>query len=338
MNEKVVHIDGREVIVSEELLHVDRVQLDESNPRIQFHLDTALTDEPPNQAALGYALTIGNDQYERLRDNVEANRGVLHPIWVVPEEGDYRVIEGNTRLQVYLDLREKYPSDPAWQRIPACVLPERCSKEQFHFIRLEAHLFGTTPWDAYEKARYLYLLSTEEDYSLERLSRLTKLSPSDIRSHIQAFRDMKEQYLKAYPEPGEHQKFSYFVEFRKNADLKRLVDAGELSLVDFCNWVGAGKFRRGEDIRRLAAVLRDPDAKQQLIDVDFEAALDQLAQKDPGARSPLFDKIEAVIEGVRGMPYSEVDEIKRGRHPRKVELLEELCRVTSGFLADLKQV
>jgi len=338
MNEKVVHIDGREVIVSEENLELDRIRLDEANPRIQFHLDTALTDEPPNQAALGYALTIGNDQYERLRDNVEANRGVFHPIWVVPEGSDYRVIEGNTRLQVYLDLRERCPSDPAWQSIAACVLPERCSREQFHFIRLEAHLFGTTPWDAYEKARYLYLLSTEEDYSLDRLSRLTKLSPSDIRSHIQAFRDMKEQYLVAYPEPGEHQKFSYFVEFRKNADLKRLVEAGDLSLVDFCNWIGAGKFRRGEDIRRLAAVLRDPDARQQLIDVDFEAAVDQLAQSSPGARSPLFDKVEAVIEGIRRMPYSEVDEIKHGRNPRKVELLEELNQVLNDFLEDLRQV
>jgi hypothetical protein len=337
VSEKIVHIDGHEVLVSEQLLELDQIRFDSANPRIQFQLDTALTDAPPTQDALGYALTVSNDQYERLRDNVEANRGVLHPIWVAPDGDGYLVIEGNTRLQVFVDLRDKYPDDPGWQRIPACVLPRKCSKEQFHFLRLEAHLFGTTPWDAYEKAKYLYLLSTEEDYSLDRLSRLTKLSPSDIRSHIQAFRDMEQQYLKAYPEPSEHLKFSYFVEFRKNADLKRLVEAHELSLVDFCDWVGTGKFRRGEDIRRLGAVLRDPAAKQQLIDSDFETALDQLALRNPGARSPLFDKVEAVIAGIREMPYSEISEIRGGRQPRKVELLQELAKAPRELLEDLQR-
>ncbi len=48
----------------------------------------------------------------------------------------------------------------------------------------------------------------------------------------------------------EELKFSYFVEFRKNKELKRLVNEGKLSLLDFCDWVGEGKFGRGEDIRK----------------------------------------------------------------------------------------
>lgn len=337
MNERVVTVEDEELKLVEDSIDLDLIDFDPTNPRIQFQIDTSLSGAAPTQQALAYALTVGNDQYEKLRDNVECNGGILNPIWIVAEGGRYVVIEGNTRLQVYLDLRDKHPHEPKWKGIPAFLLPHRCSREQINFIRLEAHLFGTTTWDAYEKARELYRLHNDEDYSVDKLSARTKLTPGDIRTHIQAFRDMKEFYLQSYPTPGEHQKFSYFVEFRKSADLKKLVEAGELSLVDFCAWVGQGKFGRGEDVRKLGVILRDPAAKRAFIDFDFEAGLDQLSQKDPGARSPLFEKIEAVISGLQEMPYAEVSEIRGGRHPRKIELLQKLSATVEILLADLRR-
>lgn len=50
-------------------------------------------------------------------------------------------------------------------------------------------------------------------------------------------------------------------------------------MLDFCDWVGEGKFGRGEDIRRLPLVLKDEQAKQELLNDNFQAALDQLEQK-----------------------------------------------------------
>lgn len=336
MGTRVVPIEGHNIEISEEAIALDQLLFDESNPRIQFQLDTALNDAPPTQESLGFALTVGNDDYERLKDNIEMNRGVLNPVWVVKDNGGYRVIEGNTRVQVLRDLRKKHPHDPVWTAIPAFVLSEACSRDQINFIRLNAHLFGTTPWDAYEKARELYRLNTEDDYSFERLSRLTKMGVSEIRTSIQAFRDMAEKYLPAFPAPGEAQKFSYFVEFRKNAELKRLVSDGKLNLLDFCNWVGEGKFRRGEDVRRLAPILKDPEARKVFEEVDFAAGLDQLAQSDPTVKSPLFDKIADVIDGLDQMPWGELDEIRRGFAPRKVDLLKDLHAKSGHFLDGLK--
>ena len=120
-----------------------------------------------------------------------------------------------------------------------------------NFIRLEKHLFGPTSWEAYEKARELYRLQVEEDYSLRRLGQLTKLAASDVKNNMETFKNMEEQYLPRYNKLAERLKFSYFVEFRKNKELRRLVKEGKSSLMDFCDWVGEGKFRRGEGIRRL---------------------------------------------------------------------------------------
>jgi len=141
------------------------------------------------------------------------------------------------------------------------------------------------------------------------------MSAFEIRNNIQAFKDMEEQYLPKYNKPIERLKFSYFVEFRKNKELKKLISEGKTSLLDFCNWVGQGKFRRGEDVRKLSLVLKDDEAKQALIDDDFQAALDQLEQKNPSAKSKLFEKIEDVIEGIDNMHWEEYDEINKGQQP-----------------------
>jgi len=332
-----INLDGIPTEIKREKIPLERLILDIENPRIQYFLDTRLNDDI-TQDKIKFALAEGNDQYEKLKEHIERNKGIYDPIWVVPYKEDkefYVVIEGNTRAFIYEELAEKYINDDTWKSIDAYILPYKVNRDRINFIRLEKHLFGPTPWAAYEKARELYRLHTEEDYSLKRLEQLTKLKASDIRNNIQAFKDMEEQYLPRFNKPSERLKFSYFVEFRKNKELKRLVKEGKLSLFDFCEWVGQGKFKRGEDIRKLAMVLKDEQAKQALIDEDFQSALDQLEQKNPAAKSKLFEKIEDVIDGLESLPFGELDEIKRGMQPAKLDSLKRLYYIMTNLLKDI---
>jgi hypothetical protein len=334
MDKIIINLDGKPTDVVRQSIPLNKIILDVQNPRIQYYLDTRLHDEV-NQDKIKFALAEGNEQYPRLKEHIERNGGIYNPIWVTPKDDYFLVIEGNTRAYIYEELSEKYVHDDRWKTIDSYTLPEKVEKHKINFIRLEAHLFGQTPWDAYEKARELYRLHTEEDYSLKRLEQLTKMSAFDIRNNIQAFKDMEEQYLTKYDSPIERLKFSYFVEFRKNKELKKLVKDGKLILVDFCEWVGQGKFGRGEDVRKLSLVLKDDEARQALIEDDFQAALDQLEQKNPSAKSKLFEKIEDVISGLENMHFSEYDEIKRGLQPAKVESLKRLYEVVSNFLKSI---
>jgi len=329
-----VNLDGVSTEIRRMRIDLKQLILDIQNPRIQYFLDTRLNDDV-TQEKIKFALAEGNDQYEKLKEHVERNGGIYDPIWVVQKEDFYTVIEGNTRAFIYEELSEKYVNDEKWRTIDACVLPYKVDRNVINFIRLEKHLFGPTPWDAYEKARELFRLNTEEDYSLKRLEQLTKLTASDIRNNIQAFTDMEDQYLRKFNKPAERMKFSYFVEFRKNKELRRLVKEGKLSLMDFCDWVGVGKFRRGEDIRRLPLVLKDDEARQALIDDNFEAALDQLEQRNPAAKSKLFEKIEEIIDRLEGLPFGELDEIKRGLQPAKIDSLKRLYNVTDNLLKNI---
>ncbi len=334
MEKLVVNLDGISTEIKRQKISLNQIILDIENPRIQYFLDTRLNDNI-TQEKIKFALAEGNDQYEKLKEHIERNKGIYDPIWVVPKDSYFLIIEGNTRAFIYEELSEKYVNDENWKHIDAYVMPHRINRNAINFIRLEKHLFGPTPWAAYEKARELYRLHAQEDYSLKRLQQLTKLSAADIRNSIQAYMDMEEQYLPKYNKPAERLKFSYFVEFRKSKYLRKLIKEGKLSLTDFCDWVGEGKFRRGEDIRRLSLVLKDEESRQALIDDNFGAALDQLEQRNPAAKSKLFEKIEEVSDGLEGLPFGELDEIKRGLQPAKINSLKRLYSVATNLLRDI---
>lgn len=331
MNNIIVHLDGIATEIKRLKIPLNKLILDIDNPRIQYYLDTRLNNKI-TQDKIKFALSEGNDQFEKLKEHIESNKGIYDPIWVVPQNDFYLVIEGNTRAFIYEELSEKYANDKNWVNIDTYVLPHKVDRKQINFIRLEKHLFGQTPWSAYEKARELYRLHEKEDYSLKRLEQLTKLRASEIQNNIQAYKDMEDQYLQKYNKPSERLKFSYFVEFRKNKELKKLVKKGELSLLDFCDWVGEGKFGRGEDIRRLPLVLKDEQAKQELLNDNFQAALDQLEQKNPAAKSKLFEKIEDVIDGLNNIQWKELEEIKSGLQPGKIDSLIRLYNALDKFL------
>jgi hypothetical protein len=334
MTTLTINLDGISTKIKRQKIELKKLALDIENPRIQYFLDTRLNDNI-TQDKIKFALAESNDQYEKLKSHIESNGGIYDPIWVVPVGKYYSVIEGNTRAFIYEELSEKYFNDEKWKSIDSYILPYKVDRNVINFIRLEKHLFGSTPWAAYEKARELYRLNTSEDYSLKRLEQLTKLSATDIKNNIQAFMDMEEQYLPKYNKPAERLKFSYFVEFRKNRELRRLVKDGKLSLMEFCDWVGDGKFRRGEDIRKLAMTLKDPQSRQALIDDNFQAALDQLEQKNPAAKSKLFEKIEDVIDGIETLPFGDLDEIKRGLQPAKIDSLKRLFNASRNLLKDI---
>ena len=163
ISEDTIRLEGGKVKVSEMLLPLTSLVLDEENPRIGFFRDSQPKDSL-TQAEVAYALKVKSpDAYSRLLQSIRDNGGLVNPIWAVPiKDKKYQIIEGNTRTRIYRELADKSPQDPVWQEIRAKVLPKDATKGQINFIRLEAHLLGQTPWDAYERARYLFYLHDKD--------------------------------------------------------------------------------------------------------------------------------------------------------------------------------
>lgn len=329
MAQTLVNLEGVSVAVENRRVALPLLKLDVQNPRIGLYKDSqpkaVLSDAEIRHAIVNR----GPDAYTKLRDSIEINHGIIHSIWIAPlQDGAHLVIEGNTRVLIYRELAEKYPADDVWKAIPAYVLPVGIRDSQINFVRLEAHLRGITPWDAYERARYLYILSEKEGYSVTRLEQLTRLRRAEIETEIRAFRDMSDIYSPKFPDDVyQSQKFSYFVEYERSNRLKQQVEKAGFGVADFCEWVGTHRLPKAENVRTLGDILGDAKATEHFLHDGYDQAIQYLALSQPDLVSPLFQRVEDLTERLKRLSFYEVEEICSGKQPGRKRLLEELAKV-----------
>ncbi len=340
MDELEIPINGKLQQISIAFIDIEKLILDELNPRISFFRDN---QPKPNlsREEIIFALTQKKPEvFRKLKDSIENNKGIISPIWVEPKgKNFFRVIEGNSRVVAYTQLSLDQPYESSWKKIMSYVLPEKIGDEELNFIRLLAHLRGTNEWDSYEKAKYLFKLWKEEGWSIKRLEKQTKMSEKEIENSIKAYEIMEEQYLpKHLDDPNETSKFSYFVEYVRNKPLQNSLHQSSLGLSDFVDWVSDDKMiPTGQDVRMLRNIIESEETRTIFLSKGFETARQLLELKKPNLVSPLYRDIEDTIEGLKNISSFELDEIISDNGGEKQRLLEELHLWASKVLRIIKK-
>ena len=262
-------------------LPIDMIELDKSNPRIANYLATH--DEKDITSEL-MALLLGttSDSCASLRQSIEANYGIIHPIVVNKRsDGTYVVIEGNTRLQIYKDFRkENKPGN--WDTI-RCLVYEDIDSEEMHKIRLQAHLVGPREWDPYSKAKYLNYLANVEHMPMTSLISFCGGSSkaSEIKNMIAAFNDMEKYYRPLCDDDTQFdiKKFHGFVELQRSSVIESLTLNG-YTKTDFSQWMIDEKFSILQDVRRIPEILKSKKATEVFLKSDTASAKKILAVEE----------------------------------------------------------
>ncbi|MFZ0699711.1 MAG: ParB/Srx family N-terminal domain-containing protein [Thermoplasmata archaeon] len=324
---ETIRLAGKDTKVERAELPLDLLNLDPENPRVGQYSDTkaAATDVPQSQEEIAYAIRAkAPEAVDKLRLAIEVNRGLVNPIWVSRLPGGrYLTIEGNTRVLAYRDLHSKFLNDQTFEHIQCKILPPGVDQEVIDFVRIEAHLRGVTPWDAYERARYLFQLY-DGGQTLSHLAAQTRLSESEMMNSITAYRTMTEHYLTKFRAPNEVLKFSYFVEYQSRRRIQESIARNGFSVDDLCDWIGTRKLPRAADIRDLPDILDTPEAREEFLATGFEGARDVLAYIKPSKVSPLYMNIGRLIEGLDTISLTEVADIKSGKGERMLGMLHQL--------------
>ncbi len=330
MRDLIIPLDGKETKIELKQIDITNLELDELNPRISFFRDNQVADSLTEDQII-FALTNKKPEaFRKLRDSIHNNKGIVYPIWIEPLRGQrgekHKVIEGNTRVVIYQQLQKEEPHEDRWKTILCNILPHEINEEQKNFIRLQSHLRGTTEWDAYEKAKYLYKLWQEDGWSINRLEKQTKMTEKQIDENIKAYRIMEEQYLPIHTDdPNEVNKFSYFVEYVKDKKLQKLMEKSSKDIKDFCNWVAdKEKIPTGQDVRRLRDIFDNEDTRNAFIDKGFDNAMQILEFKKPHLVSSFYKDIENVIEGLKEINAQELDEIINEDNSEKEKMIRDL--------------
>jgi len=335
-----IPIDGKLRMLNVEHISLDFLLTDENNPRIGLFKDNqpgnGLSDEE-----IRFAITNKSPEaYSKLKDAVHNNKGIINPIWIEPlNDGQYRVIEGNTRVLIYQDLRNLEPNEIQWKSIISYILPNGVDEDEKNFIRLQAHLRGTNDWDAYEKAKYLFKLSREDYWPISKIEKQTKLVKHEIEQNIQAYEIMQKQYLPFHPDPYEVSKFSYFVEYVKDKKLQKVMEKNSFQVNDFCEWVGdRNKIPTGQDVRRLRDILEDKNATNSFITKGYEESIAVLSYSKPDITNPFYRDIERVVEKLKGLNVYEMYEVANENEGGKLRMIKDLAKWSKTILGQIENM
>ena len=242
-----------------QMINVEDIEIDTTNPRIQKFLEMYDGDPTPEQIymALGAGSDDPKDSFEKLRNSIFTNRGIIQPIIVNQKNNGVKIcIEGNTRVAIYRDFLED-DREGDWQEILA-IVHKNASQLTIDAIRLQAHLVGPRQWDPYSKAKYLHHLRNYERMPFSAIVDYCGGRKREVTESIQAFVDMEKYYRKVVSDTEyETRRFSGFVELQKSGVKEAILEAG-FNFVDFSEWNHGGKFERQEYVRSLPKILRNP--------------------------------------------------------------------------------
>ena len=326
-----------------QLLPIAKIELDKTNPRIQFALETYGTDITAERIAL--ALIEGSDDksgatdsYNRLRNSILKHRSIVNPIVVNYLNGEYVCVEGNTRVQIYRDF-QKRDEKGDWSEIPV-LLYEDASLETTESIRLQAHVIGPRPWTPYAKARYLTRLYDEKFLTYDQIVEYCGGRKSDVDRSIKAFRMAEEVYRPILKDPIKdfrEEVFSGFVEYQKPR-VQESVLAADFEDKDFCSWLHKRKFNRLEHVRYLPQILDSKKAKEVFLKEGSRAALNYVTpekSEENLADKKLIDLLHAVTMKISRLTYEEIQNMKIN-HDEMVDTLESTQADVDWMIGELR--
>jgi len=235
----------------EEMIDNEKLNFYPENPRIYSLL--VIEDETPEQSEIEYHLT-NMEHVKTLRLSIEANGGLIDSIIV--RDGDYVVLEGNSRLAAYRMLAKRDPIK--WGKVKCRVLPSDISDEAIFILLGQYHIVGRQDWSPFEQAGYLWRRVHKNDINPTMLAKEMGLSPSKTNKMVAVYDFMKTH------DNVDPQKWSYYEEYLKSRYIKQArLDMPELDQT-IVTKIKTGHISQAIDIRKkLEPVTRIQSAKRR---------------------------------------------------------------------------
>lgn len=329
-----------------EMLPIEDVELDKNNPRIAKWIE--MYGPNPSEEQMALALGAGSSDdlqkgesgttFISLKQSILTHRGIIHPIIVNKKpNGKHVVIEGNTRVIIYKEFRDK-KADGDWGKIPAMVY-KNMKKEMIDAIRLQAHLVGTRQWDPYSKARYLDLLYNEAHLSIDQIIDFCGGSKKEVINYLDAFYDMEKFYRPILEEEGEFDpsRFSAFVELNKGRVTEVLIGKG-YTKTQFAEWVRDRKLYPLETVRRLPRILQDEETTKVFLKYGAGEASKLLDAPSPEAvlsDASLEQLAREIHKRINEMSYSEMLRLRKETESEEVATIFDARDALDGLCRDI---
>ena len=326
-----------------EMLPVNAVVLDPTNPRVARYIEMyggAVTDEQMGLALGGANYEQGENTttFQSLRAAIWTHGGLIHPILVnMDVEGNLIVIEGNTRALIYRQFKSDDESG-RWDNIPSVVY-DNLDQEAIDAIRLQAHLVGPREWDPYSKAKYLDYLSNSEHLTTEQIVDFCGGQRAEVRRFIDAYNDMEDHYrpLLDSDDQFDPTRFSAFTELQNPRVQEALLASGHTK-GEFSEWVRSRRLYPLALVRRLPAILSNPEAKSVFMRHgagEAQKVLDGPSTVEALADATLTQLAFALSDRINRMTYTDLLHLRQDLNTPENHALTEARDLLTGLCQDI---
>jgi ParB-like nuclease family protein len=314
-----------------ETVPTSKLKLDPENPRF-LHLalkgGKALSQDD-------LIREIGDENETITLGKAIQREGVLNPIVVKLDAGQFLVIDGNRRtvaLKQLVEEKAKAPDGVRFDRVQARIIPESTSAVEVEVLKGVLQE-GQLPWGRFNDAAYVRRLRLVYKMEYEDIADKLQLSVSDVKSKIEDFR-LFEQYSK-HTKDTDPSRFSYFGDAPKA--VREWFKESDQNLQSYFDLICPGTPRHKirsvatkGGLRDFATVLKDEEALQALLNdpsVTMENALQIAEDNDITLSAPILTRLGIYAAKLRALEPGQVESLKTQAKLRiDIEKMRDACQ------------
>lgn len=222
------------------------------NPRVYSILNIAGND--PSQDEIE-DLMCQQEHVKELKDSIESNGGLIDPLIV--RDGDFTVLEGNSRLAAYRLLAQKDPL--AWGKVKCKLLPSDISESAIFTLLGQCHIIGRKDWEPFEQAHYLWRRHKETKTPVAYMAKELGIGAKKAESMIAVIEFMIQN------DDLNKRRWSYYEEYLKNAQIKKYRETNPDMDETVVKAIKAGEIKEAADMRKLGEIAKVGDKQSKKV-------------------------------------------------------------------------
>ena len=242
MAESYLDIGDKRFLVREEEVPVRDLLFYVDNPRVYSMLHN--DGEAPAQEEIEEYM-LGMEHVKELRQSIE-QVGLIDPLIV--RDGDFVVLEGNSRLAAYRKLAKKDPIK--WGKVKCKILPANIDNDTIIIILGQYHIVGRKDWSPFEQAGFILRGLEDTKYPIDELAQKLGISITAAKNYVRVY-----EYMRKHDDlvPA---KWSYYEEFLKNRSIKEEIKNNTALEERVVAQIKQGEIHEAADIRKLGEIIK----------------------------------------------------------------------------------
>lgn len=222
------------------------------NPRVYSTLNVA-GGEPTQEEIEEHMCNL--DHVKQLKVSIESNGGLIDPLIV--RDGDFTVLEGNSRLAAYRLLCKT--DAIKWGKVKCKVLPTDIDDAAIFALLGQYHIIGRKDWDPFEQANYLYRRHQQTRLPVEYMAQELGISAQKANAMINVISFMIEH--------GDLNKrnWSHYEEYLKNGGIRKYRETNPDMDETIVEAIKTGAIHEAKDMRKLGDIAKVGDKQSKKI-------------------------------------------------------------------------